>query len=364
MAALRILILILSIYAPADAEQESYKVGVPLVPGICQRHPDNGLSGFAVDMWRETALRSSLKYELGSCGSIPECMAKFFSGSLDIVIIGIQPSRENSAIAVFSRPVYVSGIRILTRDKQQNPLLADINALTTLYSPMVIQSMLVFLIFVLIFGNVLWLLERKDDALISRSYKSGISDAMWCVLAIKTTIGFGDVVPKNSHARLLSILIWLVGLLLINLITADIVSEFAATKMKSSIIGLEDLKGKKIAAVNDNITISELNKIGAVVVVKPTLEAVYEEMKTGKAFGAALYAGVVTVYAKRAAADGLSVKIIPGRYNNRYTSIAIRRTAMLKDPNLLNKINRAIDDMYEDSYMLFLKSKWLDEGSR
>ncbi|MBF0517708.1 MAG: transporter substrate-binding domain-containing protein [Nitrospirae bacterium] len=363
MAALRILIAIalfegaLFIH-PADAEV--YRVGVPLVPGICERQHGRQLHGFAVDVWQETAMRSAVTYKLETCGDIPDCAAKFFSGGLDILVMYIEPSRKNSVVAAFSRPFYISGIRILAIDKPHNPLLTELKALSALYSPLVMQSALVFFIFVFIFGNILWFLERKDDTLIASRYKKGIFDAVWCVLSIKTTIGFGDVVPRNSHARLFSILVWLIGLLLINLITADIVSEFSANKIKSSVIGLEDLKGKKIAAFDDNITISELKKIGAEVVIKPTLSAVYEELKTRRVSAAAFYVGIATAYAKKAAQDGLSVKVIPGRYDSRYVSIAIRRTALVNDPGLLDKINHALDNMFEDSYMLFLKSKWLE----
>ncbi|MBF0515636.1 MAG: transporter substrate-binding domain-containing protein [Nitrospirae bacterium] len=338
----------------------AYKVGLPLSPGICQQQSDGSLHGFAVEVWQQIAIRSAVKYEFETCDSVPQCSAKFYSGGLDILLLGIPATRETLKTAVFSRPYFISGLRILAIDKPKNHLLTDIRALSAIYSPIVAQSALVFILMIFIFGNLLWLMERKDDALISSSYRNGIFDAMWCVLSIKTTIGFGDVVPKQHHARLLSVLIWLIGLLLINLITAEIVSEFSANKVKSSIVGLDSLRGRKIATLDDKIAILELKKIGAVVVVNPTIEAAYEELKTRKVDAIALYSGIVSTYAKRAAQDGLLVRVIPGRYDNRYVSIAIRRNTMRKDPALLSKVNRALNDMHEDSYILFLKSKWLE----
>ncbi|MBF0555943.1 MAG: transporter substrate-binding domain-containing protein [Nitrospirae bacterium] len=370
MGVLRIVIALLcagGVFFAASAvcgEQETYRVGVPLSLGICERQQDGQYRGFAVDVWREIALRSGLKYNLEVCDSAPDCNSKFFSGGLDIVLLGIAPSRKTAQMAVFSRPYFISGLRIMAIDKLHDRFLDDIEALSALYSPIVMQSALVFIVFVFMFGNIVWLLERKGDSSISRNYKKGIMEAMWCVLAIKTTIGFGDVVPRNSHARLLSILIWLIGLLLIDLITAEVVSEFSANKVKSTIVGIEDLKGKKIAVVNDNIAISELKKIGADVIVKPTLEMAYGELKAKKVDAAAFYAGVISGYVKKASEDGLFVKVIPGREDNRYVSIAIKRNTLLKDPALPGKINHTLDDMYEDGYLSFLKSKWLEaQGS-
>ncbi|WP_420265056.1 transporter substrate-binding domain-containing protein [Candidatus Magnetominusculus dajiuhuensis] len=341
--------------------QETYRVAMPLSEVIYHRQQDGQYRGLVADVWREVALRSGLKYHLEGCSNIPECNSKFFSGRLDIVLLGIRPNRENSKTAVFSRPYFISGLRILVIDKLRNHFLMNIRALSAAYSPIVMQSALVFVVFIFIFGNILWFFERKNDTLIARPYGRGLFDAMWCVLEIKTTIGFGDVIPKRHHARLLSVLIWLIGLLLINLITAEIVSEFSTDKVKNTVVGIETLKGKRIAVVNDNISISELKRIAAEVIVKPGLDAVYEGLKSGNADAAVFYAGVVSAYAKRASEDGLPVKVIQGRYDNRYVSIAINRNALLKDPSLLDKINRALDDMYEDGYLSFLKSKWLDK---
>ncbi|MBF0319143.1 MAG: transporter substrate-binding domain-containing protein [Nitrospirae bacterium] len=345
---------------PVNGESEVYNVGVPIGPGICEIQPDGEYRGFAVDVWKEIAIRSAIKYKLEACATMSACRTKFYSGSLDIVLLGMYHSRDSSKHIVFSRPYFISGLRILAVDMQHYRLFTDIEAMSALFSPIVMQSALVFMLFVFIFGNILWFMERRDVASISHRYGQGIFDAMWCVLSIKTTIGFGDVVPKNSHARILSVLIWLIGLLLLNLITAEVISEFAANKVKSTIVGLEDLKGKKIAAVDDNLTLAELKKIGAEIVVKPTLPLAYEEMKNKKADAVALYFGVDAAYAKMAADDGLSVKIIPGRHDNIFITIAMNKKLLLNDPALLDKINCAIDDMYDNSYISFLESKWLD----
>jgi len=53
-----------------------------------------------------------------------------------------------------------------------------------------------------------------------------IGDGMWWAIQTVTTVGYGDIVPKSTAARLIAAVVMLAGISLLAVITAAIASEF------------------------------------------------------------------------------------------------------------------------------------------
>lgn len=84
----------------------------------------------------------------------------------------------------------------------------------------------VWLVAVVVFGVVEHLLDRETFPTVWL--------AMWWALQTVTTVGYGDVVPQSTVARLTGSLLLLGGLALISVVTATITSGFVARVQRAS----------------------------------------------------------------------------------------------------------------------------------
>jgi voltage-gated potassium channel len=83
--------------------------------------------------------------------------------------------------------------------------------------PFLFASMLTL---VIVFGTLMWLLDRKDFP--------RLGPALWWAVATVTTVGYGDVVPREPHGRLLASILMLLGFGTLSLLTGTIASALVA----------------------------------------------------------------------------------------------------------------------------------------
>jgi voltage-gated potassium channel Kch len=75
-------------------------------------------------------------------------------------------------------------------------------------------------IIVVVFGTLMWILDKEDFP--------RLGPALWWAVATVTTVGYGDVVPKEPHGRLLASLLMLFGFGFLSLLTGTIASALVA----------------------------------------------------------------------------------------------------------------------------------------
>ena len=68
-----------------------------------------------------------------------------------------------------------------------------------------------------------------------------LGEGLWWAMATVTTVGYGDVVPKTLHGRLIGVLVMIGGLLSLSLVTATVASIFIERKFRRE-RGLEVIK--------------------------------------------------------------------------------------------------------------------------
>jgi voltage-gated potassium channel len=97
---------------------------------------------------------------------------------------------------------------------------------------------LAMLTLVLTFGTLMWALDREDFP--------RLGPALWWAVATITTVGYGDVVPREPHGRLLASILMLIGFGTLSLLTGTIASALVARQHRRT----ESTEAQLVAALD------------------------------------------------------------------------------------------------------------------
>ncbi|MBF0517707.1 MAG: transporter substrate-binding domain-containing protein [Nitrospirae bacterium] len=334
---------------------KTYTVGYISQPCYISKTPDGRVEGLIAEIWMEIAKRARLNYTFREFKDPAELREKLTAGELDFFLNGIQRTTENAEVAAFSHVYHVSNLTILLIRAWNLRFMENFKAISVVWSGIVLQIFVLFIAVAFIYANILWFLER--DTAVVKDYKKGVFDAMWCIIAVETTIGFGDIVPGKISARVFSVVVWFTGLLLITLISAEIISEFSTNKIHFKIRVFSELKNNTVAIPNDAAIIDEMNDIGAKLVPVSNYKDIYDLLKTGKADAAVLQYLPAMELAQRASENALEAHTIKSTtYELQWQAGLSRRTI---DEGLFDEINNIIFDMRGDGSIAAMYDKWL-----
>jgi voltage-gated potassium channel len=87
--------------------------------------------------------------------------------------------------------------------------------------PFLLATMLALVFF---FGTVMWLFDNQDFP--------RLGPALWWAVATITTVGYGDVVPREPHGRLIASVLMLLGFGSLSILTGTIASALVARQHK------------------------------------------------------------------------------------------------------------------------------------
>ncbi len=92
--------------------------------------------------------------------------------------------------------------------------------------------------------------------LVDRQEYSSVWDGMWLALQTITTVGYGDVAPKETAGRLVAALLMLIGIAFLAIVTAAITSTFVARATRANLLSGEaasEADGTRIDARLDDL---------------------------------------------------------------------------------------------------------------
>ncbi|KWT92933.1 transporter substrate-binding domain-containing protein [Candidatus Magnetominusculus xianensis] len=337
----------------AAVAAKTYTVGFISEPCYISNTPEGYVEGLIAEIWIEIAKRAGVNYTFREFKDAAGLREKLISGEVDFFLNGIKRTSKNADIAVFSQVFHVSNLSILLIKVWNLRLIENFKAVSVVWSGVVMQIFAMFMLVAFIYANILWFLEKTPGAV--KSYKKGIFDAMWCVVAMETTIGFGDIVPRKLLARMFSVVVWFTGLLLITLISAEIISEFSTNKILYTIRTFSDLKNNTVAVPNDLSIINDMKAIGAKPVVVSNYKDIYDILKKGKADAAVLNSLPAIELAKQA--YGLAPNTIDSTTHEVQWQAGMSTKTF--DKRLFDEINNIILDMRYDGSISAMHDKWL-----
>ncbi len=338
-------------------EREGYRVGI-YVTGLpfIEKTPNGNYIGAELELWQEIARRLGFSYHYREMRSITETLQALAKDELDFALATSTVTSKRSKLMMFSYPYYVSGQAILVNAKET----AGISVLLeVLHSPVILHTILALLLLLMVYGHIIWLAERGKNPLINNRYFPGVFEAMWCAFAIKSTIGFGDVVPHKWTARVLAVPIWLSGILLASVISAQLISVFVAERIKPEcpISDYRDLRGKKVAVVEASTGMIAVADIGVkdLVQVMSTDEG-YRKLLNHEADAFVFDYPHLAYETDKLRGMGHHVMIVGVPFTQEFYAIPMSTQLAAREPDLMGKINSVILEMHDEKY--FDQGKW------
>jgi voltage-gated potassium channel len=115
-----------------------------------------------------------------------------------------------------------------------------------------------FTIFFALAGGILIRVFDKEDF-------PTIGDGLWWAIQTVTTVGYGDIVPKNTEGKAIAALVMLTGIAFIAVVTAAVTAALIETARRQLVrAGGTDAKldeiTRRLAAIESALEISETEK--------------------------------------------------------------------------------------------------------
>jgi ABC-type amino acid transport substrate-binding protein len=199
--------------------------------------------GFSVDLWNEVARRIHVDFTWQIVRDPSQTLTAIQSHDADVAIGAIAVTPASDQMVDFSMPYFDSGLRIMVRAQYEAGLISTLRSIpwTAIGRLLAAAIVVIFLL-----ANVLWLIERRSRDL-PKGYLAAVGEELWGTMLVIATLNADRGAPGIK--RVITVLMWLVGVVLIAQLTATVTSTQTIARMQSMIRGPEDLPGKTIASV-------------------------------------------------------------------------------------------------------------------
>jgi len=341
----------------AFAGQEVQSEDKPLIVAIKSIPPfviieDERITGFSIDLWEEIAQQMEIPFEYVVVDTVEEQLQMITDGEADLAIAAITINSEREDIMDFSYPYYSSGLQIMTRSGGGQ--LAR-GLLSVVLSPEALQIILGFILVMFIFGNLVWLAERKKNSeQFPQGYSQGVWEGIWWSIVSVTTVGYGDKAPQTVFGRLLGMFTILFGLFLIANFTAAITSQLTLEGIRSSINSVDDLPGKRVVTVADSTASQYLTDNYIRHNTTETIEEAIEQLINDQT-DAIVYDAPILQYLAITEAKG-EVQVVGSVLQPEYYGVPLP----LESP-YRKIINKALLDAVQNGALEEIRQKWFGE---
>ena len=348
--------------------EETLKVGIKLSePWVMydeklppeQRQP----SGFSIDLWNAIAGELGTKTEWVYFDTMPNLILGAQNKQVDAGISAITVTSEREAQVDFSNSMYELGLQIMvSADSSPNPLMVAAKEISNLLTWKVL---LVLTGLVLLFAHVRWLVDQPtqadEEATFAPSYRQGIPQAAWWALTMFIT---WDTPPRRGLARVVDLVWFLTGFLALGILSSVITAALTAQNITSSIQNVNDLAGKRVAAVATDAPRAYLEKLGLGGI---PVENLAEGIKrvANKEVDALVHDGPRLTYLaseyNKTAQPSNAVMVLPASFNPQIYGIAFPSNSQWVEP-----VNQALLKLREakgtnESVHEALRKRWLQE---
>ena len=312
----------------------------------CVMHSNSTYTGFDIELWEEIARELDLAFTYNET-DLKSIFKDIAEGSADVAFSCITVTEEREKIVDFSHHYLDSGLRIMVLNKTKFSLT---ESLKSFYSPIVVKALTYIGLFIIICGHIFWWVERGHKY-ISTEYLPGIFQAFWYVLVTMTTVGYGDIVPRNWVGRLMAFFVMMIGIGFFGWAIAQLSSAITLQKLHSDIIDHQDLRNKLVATVEGTTSVTALEKLGAVVVPAKSIDQAYEKLLKDEVKALVFDSPTILYYARNKGAGRVSV--VGALFYIQYYGFLFPQGSELRE-----SVNRALLKLRRNGIYDNLYSKW------
>ena len=214
---------------------------------------DNGkITGENVDLWGYIADSLNIQYRYVQYKSVAEIITAIKYNDVDITIIPITVTSKRLTEMYFSQPTKISSIGVVSSKKK------DSSFISVFFNADFFMTIIQLIGLLIVVALLFWAIEyKKNDGITSGIM--GFFDSIWFSAVTMTTVGYGDKTPVTVLGKILAG-IWMFSCLLIVSYFTGKISSAMTLQQIEGIEKVSDLKGKKVATVNNTLTHSFLIK--------------------------------------------------------------------------------------------------------
>ncbi|MBU3701393.1 MAG: transporter substrate-binding domain-containing protein [Acidimicrobiia bacterium] len=253
----------------------------PLQPFVV---PEEGgrYSGFSVDLIRDIADDAGFDVQIVEVGSVGAQLDAVRQGRADLAIGAISVTSAREATVDFSAAMFQSGIQTMVAESSGNVTTSMI--LDDVFSPVLLTVFALMIIGTILIGVFVWAWERRHgNEAFADSGVRGAFDGIWWATVTLFTIGYGDKVPHRGVSRIVTMAWMFVGVLMVAVITAEVTSSLTVQRLESNISSVADLAGKDVISYPGTTSWDFLQKNGIDPRPVDSVDAAYDEVRSGDA---------------------------------------------------------------------------------
>ncbi len=335
--------VVLGILLASSALGQEIKVTVsPIPPMVMEKNGE--LTGFDIEYGNLIAEQTGLSFEY-IVVSNRDKLTYVKDGEHEIALAGITMTTKREEFLDFSHPYMHTGLRIAARDE------AGWTLMGVLWHPQIYWAFVRFLVCIAIGGVVIWVIERRSD----KSNVKSLEDGIQLAHTSASTIGYGEVYPVTRAGKVLCILMFFVGAIMV----ADVISTMSAIKttqaIGSEISSVSELSGQVVGTVSNSTSVAALEDLGARVLSDyDNVEQAFMALVLGEV-EFVVYDAPAILYAARNRFAGKVVVVGP-MFEPQDYGIAMTPGSEYKE-----KINQAILSIAGDGRYNELYVKWFGE---
>jgi len=334
---------------------ETLKVGIHDFPPCVMHELGEKPTGFDIEVFEAVAKNAGYTIDYLYPTSFPDLLAFVEKGFYDVGISGITITGDREKVMDFTHPYLNSGLMIcINKDSSTNPLGTFWRYLNNM-GPM----LLVILIFTCICGVLIFFVEKKfskENSMFNPDKPLlGILNGYYFSNVFSSTVGFGDLVPKSSPGKILTVIMVIIGVYFIfPYAIANMNMALQQERSAYSISSVEDLPGKIVATEEATTSEGFLKKLGCNVRATKSIDEAYGMLSVQKADAVVFDMPTIKYFVKN---KGKNKLVTSGALFDRQTyGFALQQNSPYRE-----KLNESLADFMRTDKYWELHLKWFGE---
>ena len=211
---------------------------------------DGQWDGISVALLERISKIEGFSYEFKEM-SLQHMLEATSKGEVDAAAAALTVTAKRELSVDFTHPFHSSGLGIVVRKEQQT---SWFDVISRLASTDFIQAVGGLILLLGLVGGLIWLVERGHNEQFPKQVIEGVGSGLWWSAVTMTTVGYGDKAPVTVLGRFLGLIWMFTSVVIISSFTAAIATSLTVGQLRRSILGLDDLRGKRVLTISKSTT--------------------------------------------------------------------------------------------------------------
>lgn len=203
-------------------------------------------SGLSIHLVREVASALGLEVELRSY-DLEGVLTAVERGDADIGGVAVPITADNLARFSMTPAFDESGISIATHLR---PPLRFVTVIRHVTNQQVLLWSGTLALMCILFGAMLWLMERRRNPPFEGSPTRGIAEASWWSVVTMFTVGYGDRVPVTVRGKIVAVAWMALSFILVTVASGLVTSALTVQQLRPLVSGAAELAKVRVGCVD------------------------------------------------------------------------------------------------------------------